>query len=225
MFKNKAVLIIASAMLALPATAQAQGATPTAGKGGSVSGDQLVSRYSTLAGGASNAKSVVNGLRNGADITLTFRGPDEPIFEKVQTGTRQVKVGTEPIYETRPVFQTQMRPCTPPQVGICPVQVQVGTQQVQVGTRDVFKEEPIYEMVQTGTKPGALQTVSFPPGPAAPMGFGNVDIALALTEARLRPNATPTGPQFKDALLEILNKRAGGDGWGEIAKGYGFDLK
>ncbi len=57
------------------------------------------------------------------------------------------------------------------------------------------------------------------------MGFGNVDIALALTEAKLRPNATPTPTQLKDALMEILTKRAGGAGWGEIAKAYGFQLK
>ena len=57
------------------------------------------------------------------------------------------------------------------------------------------------------------------------MGFGNVDIALALTEAKLRPNATPTPQQLKDGLMEILGKRAGGEGWGEIAKSYGFELK
>ncbi len=63
------------------------------------------------------------------------------------------------------------------------------------------------------------------PVPAAPMGFGNVDIALALTEARLRPNATPTPNQLKATLLEILNKRAAGDGWGKIANSYGFKLQ
>jgi hypothetical protein len=57
------------------------------------------------------------------------------------------------------------------------------------------------------------------------MGFGNIDIALALTEARLRPNATPSPAELKAALAEILGKRAGGEGWGEIAKSYGFDLK
>jgi hypothetical protein len=57
------------------------------------------------------------------------------------------------------------------------------------------------------------------------MGLGNVDIALALTEAKLRPEATPKPDALKAALLEILGKRAGGEGWGEIAKSYGFELK
>ena len=57
------------------------------------------------------------------------------------------------------------------------------------------------------------------------MGFGNVDIALALTEARLRPTTTPAAADLKKTLLEILGKRAGGEGWGKIAKSYGFQLQ
>jgi hypothetical protein len=232
MFKNKAMLLIASSLLSMPALIQAQGVTPTASsKGGAVSTDNLVDRYATLAGGTANAKSVVNGLRNGANITLTGPGPDEPVFGQVQVGTKQVQVGTrsEPIYETQPVYQIQMRPCPPPQLPtmMCPTRVQVGTQQVQVGTRDVpvYETQPVYETRQIGTKPGQPISMTFSPGPAAPMGFGNVDIALALTEARLRPNAAPSATELKGSLLEILGKRAGGEGWGEIAKGYGFELK
>jgi hypothetical protein len=58
------------------------------------------------------------------------------------------------------------------------------------------------------------------------MGFGNVDIALALTEARLRPNVAPAAPDaIKTKLLEILAKRAAGDGWGKIARSYGLQLQ
>jgi len=58
------------------------------------------------------------------------------------------------------------------------------------------------------------------------MGFGNVDNALALTQASLEKqgitNATPE--QLKTALLDILNMRAAGEGWGEIAHSPGFNL-
>ena len=232
MFKNKAMLLIASGVLSMPVLIQAQGVTPTAAsKGGAVGAEHIVARYTTFTGGEANAKSVVNGLRNGANITLTGPGPDEPVFGQVQVGTKQVQVGVtlEPVYQTQPVYQIQLRPCPPPQLPtiMCPTKVQVGTQQVQVGTREVpvYETQPVFETRQTGTKPGQPISMTFSPGPAAPMGFGNVDIALALTEARMRPNATPSPTELKGSLLEILGKRAGGEGWGEIAKAYGFELK
>jgi hypothetical protein len=223
MFKNKVMLLVASGLLSMPVVIQAQGVTPTAAsKGGAVGAEHLVARYATFAGGEANAKSVVNGLRNGGNITLTGPGPDEPVFGQVQVGTKQVQVGVtlEPVYQT----QTQLRPCPPPQppTMLCPTQVKV-----QVGTREVpvYETQPVYETRQIGTKPGQPISMTFSPGAAAPMGFGNVDIALALTEARMRPNATPSPSELKGSLLEILGKRAGGEGWGEIAKSYGFELK
>jgi hypothetical protein len=58
------------------------------------------------------------------------------------------------------------------------------------------------------------------------MGFGNVDNALALTQASLEKqaiaNATPE--QLKMALLGVLDLRAAGQGWGEIAHSLGFNL-
>lgn len=68
-------------------------------------------------------------------------------------------------------------------------------------------------------------SLKFSPGPAAPMGFGNVDIALALAESALRPNAAPPAATLRDKLLEILGKRAAGDGWGKIARSYGLQLQ
>lgn len=62
--------------------------------------------------------------------------------------------------------------------------------------------------------------------PTQKMGFGNVDNALALTQASLEKqgiaNATPE--QLKMALLGVLDLRAAGQGWGEIAHSLGFNL-
>ena len=62
--------------------------------------------------------------------------------------------------------------------------------------------------------------------PTQKMGFGNVDNALALTQASLEKqgisNATPE--QLKAALLGVLDLRAAGQGWGEIAHSLGFNL-
>jgi hypothetical protein len=96
MFKNNAVLLLVSAILALPVAVQAQGVTPTAaGKGGTVAADQIITRYQTFAGGEANAKSLVNGLRTGSDITLTgAAGPDQTVCD--QTADFCIKSGTTP---------------------------------------------------------------------------------------------------------------------------------
>jgi hypothetical protein len=62
--------------------------------------------------------------------------------------------------------------------------------------------------------------------PTQKMGFGNVDNALALSQASLEKqgitNATPE--QLKTALLGVLDLRAAGQGWGEIAHSLGLNL-
>src|SRR4051794_5003158 len=62
--------------------------------------------------------------------------------------------------------------------------------------------------------------------PTQKMGFGNVDNALALTQASLEKqgitNATPE--QLKTTLVGVLDLRAAGQGWGEIAHSLGFNL-
>jgi hypothetical protein len=62
--------------------------------------------------------------------------------------------------------------------------------------------------------------------PTQKMGFGNVDNALALTQASLekRGITNPTPEQLKTALLGVLDQRAAGQGWGEIAHSLGFNL-
>src|ERR1051325_7287536 len=76
----------------------------------------------------------------------------------------------------------------------------------------------------TGLRDGSTVTTIDPP--TQKMGFGNVDDALALTQASLEKrgiaNATPE--QLKAALLEVLNLRAAGEGWGEIAHSLGLNL-
>jgi|SRR5688572_6741999 hypothetical protein len=224
MFKNKAILLMASAVLAMPLAVQAQGATPTAaGKGGTVGADQIIERYKSFAGGEANAKSLVNGLRNGNDITLSWEEKSCSAFQcTVPETTQSCAPGASTTSQT-----CTMQKCTAGTPGCLGGFKQVCT---TTTTCNQYISTPTGKCLQFGTECatwGGVQTKSdtFSPKPAAPMGFGNVDIALALTEAKLRPNATPSAPELKGALVEILGKRAGGEGWGEIAKSYGFELK
>jgi hypothetical protein len=84
----------------------------------------------------------------------------------------------------------------------------------------------------TGLRDGGVikltgsNTVTTIDPPTQKMGFGNVDNALVLTQASLEKqgitNATPE--QLKIALLGVLDLRAAGQGWGEIAHSLGFNL-
>jgi hypothetical protein len=62
--------------------------------------------------------------------------------------------------------------------------------------------------------------------PTQKMGFGNIDNALALTQASLQKQGIkdPTPEQLKIALTSVLQQRADGGGWGEIANSMGFRL-
>ena len=72
-----------------------------------------------------------------------------------------------------------------------------------------------------------IGSTSFDP-PTGKMGYGNVDIALALAQKSLPENPTPA--QLKAALIGtsakpgILAQRADGQGWGQIAQSMGFKL-
>ena len=63
-------------------------------------------------------------------------------------------------------------------------------------------------------------------GLAQKMALGNVDNALALTQASLEKRGIghPTPQQLKVALNALLDQRAAGEGWGEIAHSLGFSL-
>jgi len=134
MFRKHAWLILMSGMLlALPLAASSQ------------SKDQLIEKYTPLAGSEANATSLVTGLRDDKEVNLS------------------------------------------------------------------------------GTK--------FTP-PTKKMGYGNVNIALALAEAELKKQGitNPTPEQLKTALVGdathkgILQLRAEGMGWGQIANSLGFKL-
>ena len=58
------------------------------------------------------------------------------------------------------------------------------------------------------------------------MGYGNVDHALALAEASLQKQGVtkPTPEQLKTSLTGVLQQRADGKGWGEIAHSMGLKL-
>jgi hypothetical protein len=62
--------------------------------------------------------------------------------------------------------------------------------------------------------------------PTRKMGYGNVDHALALTQASLRKQgiAQATPEQLKSALMGVLQQRADGKGWDVIAHSAGFRL-
>jgi hypothetical protein len=62
--------------------------------------------------------------------------------------------------------------------------------------------------------------------PTGKMGYGNVDNALALAEASLQKQGitNPNAEQLKTSLLSVLQMRADGRGWGEIANSLGLRL-
>ena len=262
MFKNKAILVIASAMLGMPVAMQAQVTPTAAGKGSTVGADQIIQRYASFAGGEANATSLVNGLRNGVEITLswteekctqhaqgacTLRDTNNCIERNPDSTTTSCVAGTSSNGATCKTSTTTQGCSLPTLLNGRPAQCTVGTagcicpgQIISTTTCTAYNDVCSPTTVQGSCKTFACvqyaegpctktepqtNSLKFSPGPAAPMGFGNVDIALALTEAALRPNATPPAATLRDKLLEILGKRAAGDGWGKIAKSYGLQLQ
>lgn len=73
------------------------------------------------------------------------------------------------------------------------------------------------------TLSGGNSTTTIHP-PTGKMGYGNVDNALALAEASLQKQGitNPNAEQLKTSLLAVLQMRADGRGWGEIANSLGF---
>lgn len=131
------ILLIGGALAALPLLVPAQTAVPA---------DKLVQRYTALAGSEENARSLVTGLRDGTDITLSG-------------------------------------------------------------------------------DPAGPTTIANPTGK---MGFGNINITLALAEKQLSEIGNPSPAELDNALTNamngILTLRAQGGGWGEIAHTLGFKL-
>ena len=57
------------------------------------------------------------------------------------------------------------------------------------------------------------------------MGWGGIEISLALAQKLSASTATSTTPlTMSDALIQVMDKRKAGEGWGKIAKDLGFKL-
>lgn len=149
------LLLIGGALAALPlgvsaqSTGTARTVASTSGGGTTattVSADKLIQKYGDLAGSEDNARSLVTGLRDGKEVTLTS------------------------------------------------------------GSGDVTRFTP----------------------PTGKMGYGNVNIALALADAQLSKISSPTNADLQEALMNgengILTLRAQKMGWGNIAHALGYRL-
>jgi len=214
MFKKSApFLLLGTLLLAVPVAAMAQdkgggskGGTsvvPTVAGSGKVSVESLIQRYLTLAGTEANATALVNGLRDGTKFTLVAIVETQ---EKVKVGEHTVRVQTG--------FRTIRVPAPPP--------LMFTLQQVPI------YEDKIVEDYELRTVRREELTEIDPP--TGNMGLGNVDIALALTQAifTAKDVATPSRPDLKTALVGsngILTLRASKMGWGEVAKTLGFEIK
>ena len=149
------LLLIGSALAALPlgVSAQLTGTPRTTAVASSddttattVPSDKLIQKYTDLAGSEDNARSLVTGLRNGTEVTLTSASGSETRFAP----------------------------------------------------------------------------------PTGKMGYGNVNIALALADAQLSKISNPTDADLQNALTNsengILTLRAQHMGWGKIANTLGYRL-
>jgi hypothetical protein len=168
--------------------------TATAPATSTVATGKLVSSFTSFAGSEANASALINGLRTGTPITLT--SPTTASGTVVTTST-----GSTPSGST----------------------------------------------VTTTTVSGTASTgssVTFT-APTKPMGYGNIRIALSLAQAQLAAQGItqPTPQQLQTALLGstspavtaggttattgtqgILQMRASGMGWGQVAQASGFKL-
>lgn len=95
---------------------------------------------------------------------------------------------------------------------------------------DLAGSEANAKKLITGLRDGTdfkIGSTSFDP-PTGKMGYGNVNIALALAQKNLPENPSPE--QLEAALIGtsakpgILALRADGQGWGQIANSMGFRL-
>ena len=219
MFARKVTILLAgAALLALPLAAVAQGkgkagaggstttTVPVGGSQGPVTAESLITRYTSLAGSTENATSLVNGLRSGTPVTLTAEVAAPP-----------------PPPPPAP-------PPPPPPGGL--------------GGLSLLPPPPPPPSTQSLTPATTIITVEFTP-PTGNLGFGNVDIALAFTEAQLTelglqkpdPNQLKaalvggeveygtSNPKQKKTLPGILQLRASGMGWGQIAAQLGYKLQ
>jgi hypothetical protein len=222
MFKTITAVLAAALVLVPAAAAQSKGkpaGTTTVPVGAAKTVEALVARYTQLAGSEANARSLVSGVRDGTTITLTA------------TVTEQIQVPVE-----TQVTETVMVPVQIPAPPPAPPGTFITVMQPRTVTRTVttFRIETVSRAETTTIEP-----------PTGKMGLGEVDIALAFTEAQVTELglASPTPGQIKAALVGgevqygdatpkaskllpgILALRARNMGWGQIAIQLGYKLQ
>ena len=136
---------------------------------------------------------------------------------------------------------------TPPTVGTAPATASKPTDKL-VSTFSDFSGSPDNAAsLVNGLRTGSAITLSGPTGgspggealtfsaPTRPMGYGNIRIALSLAQTQLASQGitNPTPAQLQGALVGstdgattqgILQMRASGMGWGQIANSMGYKL-
>ena len=206
MFKKSApVLLLGGLMLAVSCASMAQdkgkgssSVVPTVAGGGNVSVGSLIERYTPMVGTSSNASSLINGLRDGTEVTLTTT-----VVETVK-----VQVGTQTIWVDQKV------PAPPPAPPGTFIVIKVPK------TVPIYGEET-RERVETEkfTSPtGAMGLGN------VDVTLALTD-ALLTQQSVMKPAAPK---QIRAALMNdggILQLRAKEMGWGDIAKTLGLELK
>ena len=93
------------------------------------------------------------------------------------------------------------------------------------GLRDGSKE---IQLTSTSTDGKTTTTTTTNPMAGKTMGYGNVNIVLAMAERQLSGMTSPTSSDLNRALTNpdngILTLRASGMGWGQIANKLGFKV-
>ena len=213
LIRESSILLLAAALVSVPLTVAAQGKAPTdtAAKGGVVSVDTLVSRYSPLAGPwslssnpSSNATSLVNGVRNGGTVSLYG-----PMLE--------VKVeNPPPTTKPRPCIPTPLKPCPPTTQS-----TSTGTPKIVIVMNTITFNSPL---------PGqGYGNIDVALALAEADATKNHHLTLPLTPEQLKAALlggtvkTAPGATSTVTFQGVLALRAKG-GWGEVAKTLNLEL-
>lgn len=201
--KSAPVLLLGGLLIALPAVAQ------DASKGGTKGGTSVVP---TVAGsGTVSPESLIQRYTKLAGSTTNATS----LVNGLRTGD--------------PVTLADAAPPPPPPAPVAPPPPPPPS-----GTSGALflappPPAPPAPPSSTPSQPAAPVSITFTP-PTGNMGWGNVDIALALAEAKfthlnISPNAQLLQSTLMDSNTGILTMRASGMGWPNIAKALGFVLK
>jgi hypothetical protein len=203
---NVSAMFVAAALatLSLPAIGQSDKSAVTTipvsvGKG-PVNAEVLITRYSDLAGSDTNAKSLVDGLRSGSDVTLagtTIQGTcwvEEKVCKRFPTG--QCIPGTEQVVKKEVSCPVVIEPAT-----FSPPTGNMGWGNVELAL--AFMAAQLTELEIEKPTPGQIKAVLM----SGPVDYGT------------------STPKMRRELPGILMLRAKGMGWPQIAKELGYSLQ